>query len=121
MYIPTSNVEEIVNEIGQLSVPKNKTTLIFLSEQQLPYITHLTSELKKKGNGFLWCYISGTDILCRTISYLSNNPYSPLIQKPILIQNIIELANGITSSLISIDRSYKNKPTAFIIVDSLSP
>ncbi|WP_292352872.1 hypothetical protein [Methanomethylovorans sp. PtaU1.Bin093] len=40
-------------------MPKNKTTLIFLSEQQLPYITHLTSELKKKEMDFFGAIFPG--------------------------------------------------------------
>lgn len=121
MYIPTSNVEEIVNAIEKLSVPKNKTVLILLAEQQLPDITHLTSELKKKEIDFFGAIFPGLIYGADKYHTGAIIHILPLIQRPILIQNISELSKDITSSLISIDRSYKNKPTAFIIVDGLSP
>jgi len=72
-----------------------------LAEQQLPDITHLTSELKKREidffGGIFPRLIYGADKYhTGAIIHIL-----PLIQRPILIQNIIELANGITSSLIS--------------------
>lgn len=121
MYIPTSNVEEIVNAIERQNVPKNKTVLILLAEQQLPDITHLISELNKKKIDFFGAIFPG--LICGAEKYHTGAIIHilPVIQKPILIQNLSESPKDLTSCYTAVNQSYKNKPTAFIIVDGLSP
>ncbi|WP_321417111.1 FIST N-terminal domain-containing protein [uncultured Methanomethylovorans sp.] len=120
MYIPTSNVEEIVNAIERQNVPKNKTVLILLAEQKLPDITHLISELNKKKIDFFGAIFPGLIYGAEKYHTGAIIHVLPVIQKPILVQNLSEPTKDLKSCFTAVNQSHKNKPTAFIIVDGLS-
>lgn len=121
MYIPTSNVEEIVNGIEQLNVLKNKTFLILLAGQEPPEVLHLISELNKKKIDFFGGIFPGLIYGAEKYHTGAIIHALPVIQRPILIQNISESSKDLSSYYTPLDKSYKNKPTAFIIADGLSP
>ena len=120
MYIPTSNVQEIISAIEKLNIQKNKTVLIMLAEQQLPDITHLISELNTKKIDFFGAIFPG-------LIYGSEKYHTgaiihalPVIQQPVLIQDISESEKDIESLLKPFKYLSKKSATAFIILDGLS-
>ncbi len=120
MYIPTSNVEEIVNAIEKLNVPRNKTVLILLAEQELPDITHLISELNKREIDFFGAIFPGLIYGAEKYHTGAIIHFLPVIQRPILIRNISEASTNMENLMQSFKFLSKTNTTALIIIDCMS-
>lgn len=120
MYIPTSNVHDIINAIEELNVPKNETVFIMLAEQELPDITHLLSELNKKKIDFIGALFPG--LIYGPKKYKSGAIIYPLpvMQRPILIQDLSKSNLELEKMIQQFKPDKKKSATAFIVVDCQS-
>ena len=120
MYIPTSNVQEIINAIDGLNVKKNETVLIMLAEQQLPSISNLIFELNSREIDFVGGIFPGliygsekhcTGAIVRAL---------PVIQRPVLVQDVSECGKNFECLFDPFRSLSKKSATAFIILDGVS-
>ncbi|WP_406657218.1 FIST C-terminal domain-containing protein [Methanolobus sp. ZRKC2] len=120
MYIPDSSIHEIVNAIEDIGIQENETVLIMLAEQQLPNISDLIHELNKREIDFFGAIFPG--LIYNTEKYQTGAIIRslPIIQKPILIQDISGCEKNIEILLEPFKYLGKKSATAFIILDCLS-
>jgi hypothetical protein len=120
MYIPASDVQEIIDSIESLGTRENETVLIMLADKHLPDVDSLIKELNHRKIDFFGAIFPG-------LIYGSEKFHSgaivqslPVKQRPVLVRSISNPINCLEDQLMPGIRSYEDSPTAFIIVDGLS-
>ncbi|WP_394697710.1 FIST signal transduction protein [uncultured Methanomethylovorans sp.] len=120
MYIPNANVQDICNTIKELTLNYNGTAIILLSQNQLPNIDSLISELNRMKINFIGGIFPGLiydSKVCHTGAIIL---IMPTMQPPVLIKNISKSPNDLENLIDSFKPMSRDNTTAFIIVDCMS-
>jgi hypothetical protein len=120
MYIPSSEIDSIVNAIENFGIKRNETALLMLAERNLPDVDKLISELNRKKIDFFGAIFPG--IIYGSDKYDTGTIVHklPAVQKPILIKEIKEAREILEQNTATIRSTFKRKITAFIIVDGMA-
>ncbi len=120
MYLPNANVQYICNTIKELRINYNETAIILLSQNQLPNIDSLISELNTIKINFIGGIFPGLIYDSKVYHTGAIILIMPTIQPPVLIKSISKSPNDLENLIDSFEPMSRDNTTAFIIVDCMS-
>nr|WP_321498029.1 FIST C-terminal domain-containing protein [uncultured Methanolobus sp.] len=120
MYIPSPEIDSIVDAIKNLDVKSKEVVLLMLAEKDLPDINTLIAELNKMKIDFFGAIFPG--IIHNTDSYNTGIIIHvlPAFHKPILIEGLKDPRKKLEQKTAPFRSLCKKGTTAFIIVDGMS-
>ncbi|SDF22017.1 FIST N domain-containing protein [Methanolobus vulcani] len=120
MYVPSSEIDNIVDAVKNLNVKNNEAVLLMIGERNHPDIDILIAELNEMKIDFFGAIFPG--IIHNTDTYDTGTIVHviPIIYKPILIEGIKDPRKKLEQSTASFNLLCKKGATAFIIVDGMT-
>ncbi|MBP1910217.1 FIST signal transduction protein [Methanolobus bombayensis] len=120
MYIPSSEIDCIIDAIKTLDIKEDETVLLMLAERNLPDINNLISELNNMKIDFFGAVFPG--LIYDSDKYDSGTiaHVLPTVQKPILIKGIKEPRKKLENTIAAFSSPFNKDTTAFIVVDGMT-